>query len=58
MATLRCRYLCREESEQDIPSRKRAEYRRRYALFDEVACQINDVLAGSLPLSINLSSRT
>lgn len=46
------------KSEQDIPSRKRAEYRRRYALFDEVACQINDVLAGNLLLSINLSNRT
>ncbi|RYC40100.1 DUF535 domain-containing protein [Pectobacterium zantedeschiae] len=46
------------KSEQEIPSRKRSEYRRRYALFDEVACQINGVLAGSLPLSINLFSRT
>lgn len=46
------------KSEQEIPSRKRAEYRRRYALFDEVASQINDVLGGSLPLSINPPERT
>lgn len=46
------------KAEQDIPSRKRAEYRRRYALFDEIACQINDVLTGSLPLVINPAERT
>jgi uncharacterized protein VirK/YbjX len=34
-----------QRSAKDIPSRKRAQYRRRYAMIDAIAKQIDDAVA-------------
>ena len=37
---------------KDVPSRKRAQYRRRYAMIDAIAQQIGDAMTHATPLQI------